>query len=69
MRKTFGTMAASQQQAEWRRTGINFAETSGPRRPDEDIGGLIARGLHSLVIHRVWNECSTNNKKKATICE
>ena len=30
---TFGTMAA---QAEWRRTGINFAETSGQRRSDED---------------------------------
>ena len=26
-----------QQQAEWRRTGINFAETSGQRRPDEDM--------------------------------
>ena len=25
-----------QQQAEWRRTGINFAETSGQRRPHED---------------------------------
>ena len=26
-----------QQQAEWRRTGINFAETSGQRRPDENM--------------------------------
>ena len=26
-----------QQQAEWQRTGINFAETSGQRRPDEDM--------------------------------
>ena len=26
-----------QQQAEWRKTGINFAETSGQRRPDEDM--------------------------------
>ena len=25
-----------QQQAEWRRKCINFAETSGQRRPDED---------------------------------
>ena len=26
-----------QQQAEWRRTGINFAETSGQQRPDEEM--------------------------------
>ena len=26
-----------QQQAEWWRTVINFAETSGQRRPDEDM--------------------------------
>ena len=26
-----------QQQAEWRRTGTNLAETSGQRRPDEDM--------------------------------
>ena len=26
-----------QQQAEWRRTGVNFAETSGQRLPDEEM--------------------------------
>ena len=26
-----------QQQAEWRRTGINFAQTSGQQRSEEDI--------------------------------
>ena len=46
---TFGTMAA----AEWRRTDIDFAETSGQRRPDEDrplfnekkIGQPVVRDL------------------------
>ena len=29
-----------QRQAEWRRRGINFAETSGQRRPGEDMYAL-----------------------------
>ena len=33
-------------QAEWRRTGINFAETSGQRRPDEDYGPRRRNGIH-----------------------
>ena len=32
----FGTNLGWQQHAEWRRTGIHFAETCGQRRPDDD---------------------------------
>ena len=44
-----------QQQAEWRRTGINFAETSGQRRPDEDM--LREEDIYSsalAVSSRCW---------------
>ena len=34
---TYIRLVRWQQQAEWRRIGIKFAETSGQRRPDEDM--------------------------------
>ena len=36
-----------QQQAEWRRTGISFAATSGQRRPDEDM----LQGEYLFIYH------------------
>ena len=38
-----------QQQVEWRRTGINFADTSGQRRPEEDYALTRRNKLISKV--------------------
>ena len=37
-----------QQQAEWRRTGINFAETSGQGHPDENMLRKEKKNIHNL---------------------
>ena len=46
-----------QQQAEWRRTGINFAETSAQRRPDEDV--LREEGLRGFANKKIPNTMIT----------
>ena len=38
-----------QQQTEWRGTGINFAETSGQRHPEEDMGDSLEKGTKTVT--------------------
>ena len=52
-----------QQQAEWRGTGINFAETSGQRRPDENMlreEGRVFNRLGAMMSELVPTRERTN---------
>ncbi len=52
-----------QQQAEWRRTGINFAETYWKRRPNEDIilrEEEVGIGHTEIRLSKsVWSSCDS----------
>ncbi len=54
-----------QQQAQWRRTGIHFAETSGQRRLDEDM--LREERKYHIMCTTGWSVLDPNNCLSTTI--